>query len=1300
MADAQAKKILAGLWAESGDRSDPGTGDNPLSRAVGWDAPYSVPGGNELIRRRWNQRFRELDGAASDHLTLSVGPYDSAIDYPQNALVAAGATTYRAIIVNGPTTSNAQAPTDASQTAWETLAGTATAPERPDTPSISASNGVLDVSWLCPLDGGSAISGFTLQWRVAGTADWSSASISHTFRRLTGLDNGVAIEIRVRATNTNGDSQWSLIAVGTPSPDVPDQVVGVVATSGDNRFVDVRWNVPADNGAEIDSYLLQWRSSFQSFSTGREAEVIGTTHTVRSLTNAVQYYFRVRAINAAGRGPWSSQEGGRPAAPPPPPPTIPENTRPDRVPSSPTGTVISTSAVVWEWPIPLAGSGKEQSGGQRITGFEFQWRVSGNQWSGNITTVTGSCIYITGLETGTLYEGRARAVNAIGSGDWSPVGSVRVGVGSVNTFAGTGSGTSVAWTWSAVDGATGYRLETRQGSGNWTGINLGASILSRTTTGHTAGTAVQGRVRAVVGAHVGEWNNATVAIIPSAPGQPEGAVSDRDIAWTWDAPSGTGGSAILDYALRWREVGDEWTTITGITGRTRTITTSGPGRFEAQVRARNAVGSGGWSTNSAQTTVGVDTPGGFGGVGSGTSVAWTWSAVTGATGYRLETRQGEGDWSGSNLNAATLRSTSTGHTAGTAVQGRVRAVSGAITGTYATTSAAIIPGVPTLSVNAGTTSATFSWTAPGNGGSALTAYEFRYRLGTSGSWTTVDRTAAQRNFEVEGAGVIQGEVRARNGIGFGGWSETEAGTVGVPAPASLVGTGSGTSVEWVWSAVTGATGYRLESRQGSGSWTGVNLNASTRRRNTTGHTAGTAVQGRVRAVISTVNGTYRNATAAIVPSAPTLSADGGTNEVEFEWDAPSGTGGSAITGYSFEYREAGQVDWTAVSRSANQRSYTVTANGEVEGRVRAINVAGNGPWSATRSDSGGLSKAGGLSGTGSGTSVSWDWDAVTGATSYRLRTRQGSGSYSDVTTTGTSRSTTGHTAGTAVQGQVRGEATGVQGEYSNAVTVAIIPATPAKPGLVSSAVGMVTVSWSAPANGGSAITGYDVRYRTPGASSWTQVTGRPGTSYTFARTARTEVQVRAVNRVGSGGWSGTSDAVTPIQKLEVTISGESRVTIGDSTTMTANATGGTGSYTYRWSTGATTRSLTRSNFQSSATFTVTVTSGSQTATASHRITATAPPPPAINIQFSSSIGHTEGRTMRIIRILVSASGGYGSGTYTYSWGGAASGTGVRNTITVLPLEDGTFPSVTWRVSVTSTSSDGRKLYASTGRTVG
>ena len=95
--------------------------------------------------------------------------------------------------------------------------------------------------------------------------------------------------------------------------------------------------------------------------------------------------------------------------------------------------------------------------------------------------------------------------------------------------------------------------------------------------------------------------------------------------------------------------------------------------------------------------------------------------------------------------------------------------------------------------------------------------------------------------------------------------------------------------------------------------------------------------------------------------------------------------------------------------------------------------------------------------------------------------------------------------------------------------VATVPARPARPSASSSSTNTMEVAWSAPADGGSTIIDYDLRYREGRSGPWTAFAHQTGVMATISGlTAGTyhEVQVRAENGVGAGPWSLSASATT------------------------------------------------------------------------------------------------------------------------------------------------------------------------------
>ncbi len=126
-------------------------------------------------------------------------------------------------------------------------------PGAPDNVRALSGNAELVVTWGEPNDGGSAITEYTLQWKSGGESFSSSRqrtiaapSRSDTIPSLT---NGTEYAVRVKATNTHGDSDWSVEATGTPRSSITTGGGGGGGggPSGPSPSeLDFEWNVKRD----------------------------------------------------------------------------------------------------------------------------------------------------------------------------------------------------------------------------------------------------------------------------------------------------------------------------------------------------------------------------------------------------------------------------------------------------------------------------------------------------------------------------------------------------------------------------------------------------------------------------------------------------------------------------------------------------------------------------------------------------------------------------------------------------------------------------------------------------------------------------------------------------------------------------------------------------------------------------------------------------------------------------------------------------------------------------------------------
>ena len=159
-----------------------------------------------------------------------------------------------------------------SLTSGATAAVAATVPSAPLSLIVTKGDQIreLDASWqAASSDGGSAITGYKVQWKEAADSWAAAADVSHeavtgTSHTITGLTGDVEYAVRVTAINDVGDSAASAEAAGTPDAGLP-------TISGTTR---VRETLTADTSGVFDadgltnvSYEYQWIRSAGSIDT-------------------------------------------------------------------------------------------------------------------------------------------------------------------------------------------------------------------------------------------------------------------------------------------------------------------------------------------------------------------------------------------------------------------------------------------------------------------------------------------------------------------------------------------------------------------------------------------------------------------------------------------------------------------------------------------------------------------------------------------------------------------------------------------------------------------------------------------------------------------------------------------------------------------------------------------------------------------------------------------------------------------------------------------------------------------------
>jgi hypothetical protein len=160
-----------------------------------------------------------------------------------------------------------------------------------------------------PSDGGTPIT--ALQYRIDGGTAVGLSGTGTGARTISGLAAGVEYDVQIRAVNALGAGAWSDTKSRT-TPVVPSAFTSGnwTATPGDGEVVLNITALPSNGGTDITA--LQYR-----IDGGTWTNLTGTgtgSRTITGLTNATEYDFELRAVNAVGNGAASDVKSATPEA--------------------------------------------------------------------------------------------------------------------------------------------------------------------------------------------------------------------------------------------------------------------------------------------------------------------------------------------------------------------------------------------------------------------------------------------------------------------------------------------------------------------------------------------------------------------------------------------------------------------------------------------------------------------------------------------------------------------------------------------------------------------------------------------------------------------------------------------------------------------------------------------------------------------------------------------------------------------------------------------------------------------------
>uniref|UniRef100_A0A6C0HKF0 Fibronectin type-III domain-containing protein n=1 Tax=viral metagenome TaxID=1070528 RepID=A0A6C0HKF0_9ZZZZ len=479
-----------------------------------------------------------------------------------------------------------------------------TVPSTMSAPTLTAGSLNISVAYVAPTSSnGAAITSYSIQRStvLAMTTPTTVSTLSNPYPS-TGLLNGTMYYYNIAASNAAGLGVYSAVSSNTPAA-VPAIVV-ISSTAAGSNTISLAWTAPANNGAAITSYNLNYSTDTSSTGfTSLSSGLLVSPFVATGLTNGSLYYFQMAASNVMGYGPYSLAASNTPRTVPSPITDLSAN---------PSG--VSTSLIL-SWVAPW-------NGGSAITGYRWYQSLSSGMTAvtSNATLITTLSTTVTPLVAGTTYYYQIVASNVAGFSVSSAVISnyPRAVPASVGTVTATSLNQSISLSWLATTASNGSPISSylseyslSSGPAGWTTISS-SSANTIVATGLSNGTSYYFRVSASNVAGYGPTST-VVTKIPYMVPDKVGAITVTPLAASvslaWPTTTASNGTAITSYYYYWSVSGGAFTGVSNasnVYSAVKTLLTNGS-TYNFYVAASNAAGFG--LSSDVVTTIPRTVPG-------------------------------------------------------------------------------------------------------------------------------------------------------------------------------------------------------------------------------------------------------------------------------------------------------------------------------------------------------------------------------------------------------------------------------------------------------------------------------------------------------------------------------------------------------------------------------------------------------------------------------------------------------------------------------------------------------------------
>ena len=449
------------------------------------------------------------------------------------------------------------------------------------------------------------------------------------------------------------------------------------------------------------------------------------------------------------------------------------------------------------------------------TGYEIYRAGTDGKYS-KIKTVTSTSYVDTNVKNNTQYSYKIKAYNAAGASAFSTAASLKKTQISVSNLKADANGSKVQLSWTGgVTGAEGYVIYRRTEGGSYAEIGR--------TSGKTYSDTISAGIKyyytvAVYSGSRTEDKCPEVGVMYLAEPAVTGASNiTSGVQVKWSKVTGATG-----YIVYHKGAGKGWARIADIKDGSTvnyTDTTAASGTtYTYTVRAYNKDTMSDWNSTKSLMRISDTTLTGASNITSGVQVKW--SKVTGATGY-IVYRKGAGKGWGRIADiksGSTVSYTDTTAASGTTYTYTVRAYNGSTMGDWHSAKSLMRLSDTTVS---GASNITYGVQVKWSRVTGATGY-IVYRKGAGKGWARIadiknGSTVSYTDTTAASGTTYTYTVRAYNGSTMGDWhSARSVKRLSDPKLTSASKVSGGINVRWT--RVTGATGYIVYRKSGSGSW--------------------------------------------------------------------------------------------------------------------------------------------------------------------------------------------------------------------------------------------------------------------------------------------------------------------------------------------------------------------------------------------------------------------------------------------------------------------------------------------------